>query len=81
MVVHERRAVAELLAGGALDGVAGELVDDDLRAVARAVLALRAWRRGPTDEVLVELVQLQGAHLEPSECELLRREGAMRRAA
>lgn len=81
VVVDERRAVAELLAGGGFEGPAGELVDEDLRAVARAALALHAWRRPATDEVLVELAELQGARIEPGECEQLRREGGLRRAA
>lgn len=81
VVVHERRLVAELLAGRDLDGVPGELVDVQLRAVARAVLALRAHRMPEGDELLVELVELQGAHVGARECEELRREGALRRAA
>lgn len=80
VVVHERRDVAELLAGGRLEGPAGELVDDELRAVARAVLAVRAWREAP-DERMEALVRAQGVAISGRELEALRREGSLRRAA
>lgn len=80
VVVHERRAVAELLAGGDLEATAGDLVDDELRAVARAVLALRAWREAP-DERVGALVGAQGLSVEAREIESLRREGGMLRRA
>lgn len=84
IVVHERRLVAVLLAGGAAEVLAGELVDDELRAVARAVLALRTWRLAPTDDAVAAAVGALGPF--QRECldealEDLRREGAMRRAA
>lgn len=81
VVVPERRMVAELLAGGRLEGLAGELVDEQLRAIARGVEALRAAHEAPTDEAIGELAQLQGVAVHGRVIEDLRREGAMRRAA
>lgn len=85
VVVHERRLVAVLLAGGASEVLAGELVDDELRAVAQAVLALRTVRQPPTDEAVEAAVRALGAKVEREGLvevlEGLRREGAMRRAA
>ena len=78
VVVHERRAVAELLAGGELEAAAGELVDPELRAIARAVLALRVWREA-ADERVVALVRWQAQEASGEEIEALRREGWMRR--
>lgn len=79
VVIHERLEVAELLAGGHLEAAAGDLVDPELRAVAWAVLALRAWRLAPGDQ-LDELVRVQGASISGGDLEQLRREGALRRA-
>jgi hypothetical protein len=81
IVVLERRLVAELLAGGPVEVLAGELVDDQLRAVARAVAALRAWRRPPIAQDVIAAVRAQGGDLQGEEYELLMREGGMRRAA
>ena len=81
LVVDERRAVAELLAGGADEVPAGELVDVELRAVARAVAALRAVRQAPTDELVAAAARLLGARVAGEDLEHLRREGALRRAA
>lgn len=81
VVVHERHKVADLLAGGPLEGSAGELVDPKLCAVARAVLALRTVREAPTDEALCALARDQGVAITGEECEELRREGGLRRAA
>jgi hypothetical protein len=79
LVVEERRIVAELLAGGPEKVPAGELVDLELRTVARAVSALRAVRQAPTDELVTAAARVLGAPV--GDLEDLRREGAMRRAA
>lgn len=80
-VVDERGLVAEMLAGAPAPGPTCELVDDVLRAIACSVIALRAWRRAPLDEDLVQLARVQGVAICEGDCEQLRREGAMRRAA
>lgn len=80
VVVQERRSVAEMLAGGA--GVAPrDLMDAELRDVARAVAVLRVAREAPTDELLVAVVGLLGGQVDVRDLEALRREGALRRAA
>lgn len=81
VVVPERRLVAELLAGGAVELRAGELVDEQLRAIAFAAKALAPWRRAATDEDLRALAREQGVEITGEECEALRREGGLRRAA
>lgn len=81
VLVQERRIVAVLLAGGPPEGLVDELVDEELRAVAVAVIALRAWRQAPTDDQVIALARAQGVAISDRDCEVLRREGAMRRAA
>lgn len=74
--VDERGIVAGLLAG-APAYMAPELVDDNLRSLAIAIISLRAWRALVTTTV-EELVTALGG--DPQDVEQLRREGAMRRA-
>lgn len=83
IVVDERGIVAGLLAGAPASAPASDLVDEGLRAIAIAEVALRAWRRTPLDEDLVALARVQGVGISTRDCEILRREGAMatRRAA
>lgn len=80
VVVHERREVAELLAGGRLEAAAVDLVDPELRALAGAVLALRAWRLAP-DERLLGVVMAMGGDVSGEDLEQLRREGGLRKRA
>lgn len=78
VVVDERSIVAALLAGRPAEVPAGELVDEELRAVVVAVVALGAWRALVTVSV-EDLVGALGG--DAGDVEQLRREGAMRRAA
>jgi hypothetical protein len=82
VLVDERRLVADLLAGGPVEVPAGELVDERLRTVAVAVVALRTVRQAPTDEAVNAAARvLAGPAGEDLELEELRREGGLRRAA
>jgi hypothetical protein len=72
-VIDERRDVAALLAGAV---AVPDLVDDNLRTIAIAVLALRGWR-ALVSVTVEDLVRALGG--DASEVEQLRREGALRR--
>ena len=76
VLVDERGQVAALLAGAPAAVPPCELVDESLRAIAVAEVALRAWRTLVVAPV-EDLVRAVGG--DARDVEQLRREGAMRR--